>query len=150
MPRVRQPIYRPLLRNSTTVQHTCVVAGPDRETVWLYVHAAAPTVLRLNRDVVGFLCPALALLASSGLGRDSGPWFWNLEARERNPALVITGRGVEVRLHVFTPTPTAVALTPPVVQFLVESLADLPSRAPVRRDALTDGIAEAAAEHGRG
>jgi len=118
------PVYRVLLRDSNDVLHTCVVSGPRRGMVWLYVHAPAPTVLRLHREVVGFLRPALTVLADPEAG--NGPWFWTLHRSDLYPTCVVTGWGRQVWLHVFAQSPTAVRLTRPVVAFLADALADLP------------------------
>lgn len=119
------PVYRVLLRDSNDVQHTCVVSGPRRGMVWLYVHASAPTVLRLHREVVGFLRPVLEVLADPDSG--NGPWFWTLHRSSLYPTCVVTGWGRQVWLHVFAQSPTAVRLTQPVVAFLADALADLPA-----------------------
>jgi hypothetical protein len=58
---------------------TVVVAGPDREHLWLYVHDTTPTVLRLHRWVVRFLQVAL---------RDLNTWLDR--PQDQRPALVWT------------------------------------------------------------
>ena len=59
----RGPVYHASLKDWEGFP-TVVVAGPDRDRVWLYGHGpSVPTVLRLHRPVVRFLVDALADVA---------------------------------------------------------------------------------------
>lgn len=128
------PLYRMLRKDSVTQQYTCVVAGPSRREAWLYVHAPAPTVLRLRPPVVEFLRGVLAELDTApGSGSDSRHWALPKGPDCRYPACVVVGQDrADVWLHVFAATPTAVKLVPRVATFLRDALADLPAADEVR------------------
>lgn len=119
------PVYRVLLRNSSSVVHTCVVAGPHRRMVWLYGHGVSPMVLRLVPEVVGFLRGVLA-----DMERDRGAArHWSLPTGRvnRHPALVVSDDRERVVLHVLAQSPSTLDLTAPVVTFLADVLAELPA-----------------------
>lgn len=122
------PVYWCLLKDSVT-HPTCVVAGRDRRTAWLYVHAATPMVLRLHPPVVRFLCDALAELTQSSVVELTGVYrSLPKDTTMSYPECLVAGRNRrDVWLHVFAATPGAVKLVPAVVAFLSEALAALPA-----------------------
>ncbi|HEY0640933.1 MAG TPA: hypothetical protein VGD67_25150 [Pseudonocardiaceae bacterium] len=123
---MRRPIYRVLFKDLGCVEYvlyTCVVAGPGRSRAWLYVHSPTPMVLRLHRDVVLFLRSVLAEVRTLGPG--DPPIMRKLDRSELHPPCVVAGPKGDVRLHVLGGVPTCLCLGEPVVDFLMEALADL-------------------------
>lgn len=122
---VQSPVYRVLLRNSSSVVSTIVVAGPHRRMVWLYGHGVSPMVLRLGPEVVGFLRGVFEdLRRERGTAR-----HWSLAAgrANRHPGCVVTDDGERVALHVLAQSPSTLDLTEPVVAFLADVLGELPA-----------------------
>lgn len=107
---------------------TCVVAGPSRAMVWLYVHGPAPTILRLHPPVVRFLLDTLAMLDEPA--DSSVSWSLPRDTSMSYPECAVVpsdGRGQAAWLYVFAATPSAVPLRPRLVRFLLEALAELPA-----------------------
>lgn len=127
----RSPIYRLLRKDLSYCQPTVVVAGPHRRSVWLYVHATTPTVLRLHPPVVAFLRDALDELTAAGL--DPGPTgvlVWSLPAATHAsyPDCVVLRDGTGAAwLHVYAASPSTVRLHPILIEFLRDALTDLPA-----------------------
>lgn len=128
------PVYRIMVRNSRSVPATWVVSGPSHRRVWLYVHSAVPVQVRLRRPVVAFLSHVAAELAAEPTGvRGLRAWTIRPASNWDYPPLVVQEQEFgPARLHVFARVPSVVALVPPVVSFLGEALADLPSISDVR------------------
>ena len=130
------PVYRAVFKSDTNP--TCVVAGPNRRSVWLYVHASTPTVLRLHPPVVRFLLDALAELAARATAAgDRAPLHRRLrrDTTLSHPECAVAGHDhTDAWLYVHADAPSAVQLTPTVIAFLTEALAELPA-APRPRNA---------------
>jgi hypothetical protein len=121
-------VYRLLLKSQWRGEGvpTCVVAGPNRHRAWLYVHAATPTVLRLHPQVVRFLLDALRELRAP-TGGATACWRLARDTSISYPECVVIRYGDRAWLHLFAATPSAVQLAPPVVEFLVDALTELPT-----------------------
>ena len=137
------PVYR-CIRKDSRSHPTCVVAGRDRRTAWLYVHGATPMVLRLHPPVVRFLRDVLAEVA--GLPArpvvELGPLYRHLPRHSElsHPDCVVAGRSRrDTWLHVFAATPSAVRLVPRLVDFLGDALADLPATSAASAEAGSAG-----------
>lgn len=126
-PAFRGPMYEVSLKDVEGYP-TVVVAGPDREHVWLYAHDSTPTVLRLRRSVVRFLLDALS---------EVNTWFdqperqrrelaWTLPRQTLSAECVLIATGRRAWLQVFAASPSVVRLNERTVQFLLYVLADLP------------------------
>jgi len=134
MATARDLMYRVSLKDTEGFP-TFVVAGPDRNRVWLYVHDTTPTVLRLHPPVVRFLRAALTEVAGwfDQPVPERAPLVWTLPRRDEYPECVLVASHQRAWLHVFAARPSVVRLNPGIVTFLLdEGLADLPTW---RRDA---------------
>jgi len=127
-PAFRGPVYEVSLKDWEGFP-TVVVAGPDREHLWLYVHDTAPTVLRLHRWVVRFLLDAL---------REVIAWFdrpedqrramvWVLPKQTLSPECALIATDRRVWMHVFAVSPSVVRLNERTVEFLLSALVELPA-----------------------
>jgi len=124
------PVYRLMLK--TYSNPTCVVAGPNHRTAWLYVHTPTPIVLRLHPPVVEFLLGALSELTErpDDPATETAALYRSLRRNTAMsyPECVIAGRDRnDAWLHVHAASPAAVRLTAPVVEFLLDALAGLPA-----------------------
>jgi len=112
-------------------QSTFAVYGPNRDLVWLSVHAVTPTVVRLWPLVVRFLRDTLDDLADP-----SNPTLlWRLPAAAVHPEyVVIRVPAGDPWLYIFAASPNAISLTPDRITFLQDALAELPTMAADRVD----------------
>jgi hypothetical protein len=128
---LNNPVYRILVRNSSTVKNTWVVSGPSRRMTWLYVHSPIPVQMRLRQPVVAFLRHVAQELPANPAGR-RGLRSWTLRKASNwayPPCVVHEQESGPARLHVYARVPAAVLLEPPALTFLREALADLPATA---------------------
>jgi hypothetical protein len=128
-PAFRGPVYEISLKDWEGFP-TVVVAGPDREHLWLYVHESTPTMLRLHRWIVRFLLDAL---------RDVNTWLdqpenqrsalvWTLPREPTlSPECVLIATNRRVWMHVFAANPSVVRLNERTVEFLLYALVNLPA-----------------------
>lgn len=126
----QRPIYRARWKDIDGFP-TVVVAGPDRERIWLYGHGpSVPTMLRLHRPVVRFLLDALTEL-TDWLGRPHtarGSLMWTLPRRDsEHPECILIASDARTWLHVYAMTPSVLRMNPPIVAFLRQAMADLPA-----------------------
>jgi len=124
------PFYRAMFKSYTNP--TCVVAGPNRQNTWLYVHGTTPTVLRLHPPVIRFLLDTLTELAElpDRAPFEPVPVYRSLrrDATLSHPHCVIAGRNRgDAWLHIHAAAPSAVQLTPSVITFLLDTLTELPA-----------------------
>jgi hypothetical protein len=107
------------------------VYGPNRDLVWLCVHAVTPTVVRLWPLVVRFLRDTLDDLADP-----SNPTLlWRLPAATAHPEYVIIRVPAgDPWLYIFAAAPNAISLTPDRITFLQDTLAELRTMAAERVD----------------
>jgi len=110
---------------------TVVVAGPDRERVWLYGHGpCVPTVLRLHRPVVRFLVDALADVADwfDQPRKCRGGLLWTLPRGGVDyPECVLVASDARAWLQVYAMAPSVLRLNERIVAFLRQAVADLPA-----------------------
>lgn len=129
--RMMKVIYRCLYHESGS-NPTCVISGKDTHHAWLYIHDRTPMVLRLHPQVVQFLRNVIAELDAprDPCVVDLGLVYWRLE-RDTSisyPELLVSGRlRRAVWLNVYAATPSSLLLVPKVVDFLRDSLVDLPA-----------------------
>jgi hypothetical protein len=112
---------------------TVVVAGPDREHIWLYGHDPMRTMLRLHRPVVRFLLDALADVTDwfTQPRKSRGSVVWTLPRNEGvYPECVLIASDQRAWLHVYAMVPSVLRLNERTVRFLLDAVADLPA-APV-------------------
>jgi hypothetical protein len=120
-----------VMTRDTDGQSTFAVYGPNRDLVWLAVHAATPTVVRLWPLVVRFLRDTLDDLADPA----NPTLLWRLPAATVHPEyLVIRVPAGDPWLYVFAAAPNAISLTPDRIKFLQDTLAELPTMAAERVD----------------
>jgi len=95
-------VYRVSLKDTEGFP-TFVVAGPDRNKVWLYVHDLTPTVLRLHPPVVRFLQAALTELAAwfEQPVAERAPLVWTLPRMNEYPECVLVASHRRAWMHVF-------------------------------------------------
>jgi len=123
------PVYRVSLKDTEGFP-TFVVAGPDRNRVWLYVHDLTPTVLRLHPPVVRFLLDAMTELAGwfEQPVVERAPLMWTLPRMNEFPECVLIASQQRAWIHVFAARPSVMRLNPGIVTFLLdEGLANLPT-----------------------
>jgi hypothetical protein len=122
---------------------TFAVYGPNRELVWLSVHALTPTVVRLWPLVVRFLRDTLDDLADPS----NTTLLWRLPQANIHPEyVVIRVPAGDPWLYLFAASPNAICLTEDRQAFLREALAELPTMAAdrvARRQATMTDVAAA-------
>jgi hypothetical protein len=119
-----------VMTRDTDGQSTFAVYGPNRDLVWLSVHAVTPTVVRLWPLVVRFLRDTLDDLADP-----SNPTLlWRLPAAVHPEYLVIRVPAGDPWLYIFAASPNAISLTPDRITFLQDALSELPTMAAERVD----------------
>lgn len=141
----RSPAQRPIcqvMTRGTDGTATFAVYGPNRNMVWLSVHAVTPTVVRLWPLVVRFLRDTLDELTDPF----STTIMWQLPAATAHPEyIVIRVPDDDPWLYLFAASPNAIRLTEDRQAFLRDALANLPAMAADRVDrrhtAMTNGVA---------
>ena len=117
---------------------TFAIYGPNRELVWLSVHALTPTVVRLWPLVVRFLRDTLDDLADPS----NTTLMWRMPHANIHPEyVVIRVPDGDPWLYLFAASPNAILLTQDRQAFLHKALAELPTMAAERIDRMrTDTI----------
>jgi hypothetical protein len=123
--RAGRPICKVMTRGADGAA-TFAVYGPNRDMVWLAVHATTPTVVRLWPLVVRFLRDTLDELADP----TNTTIMWRLPAATVHPEYVVMrAPDGDPWWYLFAASPNAIRLTRDRLAFLREALAELPTMA---------------------
>jgi hypothetical protein len=123
--RISRPICRVMTRG-TDGAATFAVYGPNRNMVWLSMHATTPTIIRLWPLVVRFLLDTLNDLADP----TNITMQWCLPSSTQHPELVIIRvPDSDPWWYLFAASPNAIQLTRERLTFLRKALAELPAMA---------------------